>query len=125
MGRTVAELEHSLSASEWLDWLRFFALEPYGAPAMDVIQAQLRALLANIHRNEKARSEPFEPREFLIFSNAQVNEAADQSESSPALINGLSPKDWQLALYLRAWQERQDEKHSTAQRHQTLQQQAQ
>ena len=89
-------------------------MEPYGAPAMDVIQAQLRALLANIHRNEKNRPEPFEPREFLIFSNAQVNETADLSESSPALVNGLSPKDWQLALFLRAWQERQDEKCSTA-----------
>ena len=110
MGRTVTELEHALSASEWLDWLRFFALEPYGAPAMDVIQAQLRSLLANIHRNEKARPEPFEPREFLIFSTMQTDQARDTPQSSPVLVHGLSPKDWQIALFLKAWQERQSEK---------------
>lgn len=103
MGRTVAELEASLPASEWLDWLRFFALEPYGAPAIDVIQAQLRSLIANIHRNDKARSEPFEPREFLLFSQTQAS-----TETAPALThNGLTASEWQLALYLRAWQARQ------------------
>lgn len=98
----MAELEATLSASEWLDWLRYFAVEPYGAPALDVIQAQLRSLIANIHRNDKARSEPFEPREFLLFS--QANKVEDLPE--PNLHNGLTAQEWQLALTLRAWQER-------------------
>ena len=103
MGRTVTELEATLSASEWLDWLRFFALEPYGAPAMDVVQAQLRSLIANVHRNDKARSDPFEPREFLLFSEPEKPEP-----STPVpLVNGLTAGEWQLAMYLRARQARE------------------
>ena len=96
-------MEASLSASEWLDWQRFFAEEPYGTPLHDVIQAQLRALLANINRNEKARPTPFEARDFLLFlqPEPEVTEA-------PELINGLTPAEWRLATYLRAYEERQD-----------------
>jgi hypothetical protein len=111
MGRTVAELEASLSASEWLDWLRYFALEPYGAPALDVIQAQLRSLIANIHRNEKARSQPFEAREFLLFSQIQE----EQEAVIEPLHDGLSAQEWQLALTLRAWQERHEKRNASAQ----------
>ena len=99
MGRTVTELELSLSASEWLDWQRFYAQEPYGAPLQDVIQAQLRALLANINRNEKARPDTFDVEEFLIFVEP-ASLALEDPE--PELINGLTPADWRLALYMRA-----------------------
>jgi hypothetical protein len=97
-------LEASLSASEWLDWQRFFADEPFGTPLHDVMQAQLRALLANINRNEKVRPEPFEARDFLLFlpPEPQVPEA-------PELINGLTPAEWRLAMYLRAYEERQSQ----------------
>lgn len=107
MGRTVAELEASLSASEWLDWLRFFALEPYGAPAMDVVQAQMRSLLANINRNTKERPEPFEPREFLLFSQTQDVEQDLPETQEPPTYNGLSAQEWALAMSLHAWQQRQ------------------
>ena len=54
MGRTVAELEAGLSASEWLDWQRFFAVEPFGTPLLDVIQAQTRAACERIAESLEA-----------------------------------------------------------------------
>jgi hypothetical protein len=114
MGRTVAELEMSLSASEWLGWLHFFAIEPYGTPLLDVIQAQSRALLANINRNEKVRPTPFDAREFLIFTGAASKNSIDSKSAdseniqkkTPELINGLTADEWKLATFLRARQER-------------------
>ncbi|WP_449413218.1 phage tail assembly protein T [Pandoraea soli] len=105
MGRTVAELEANLTSSEWLDWLRFFAIEPYGTPLTDVVQAQLRSMLANIHRNDKARPTPFDAREFLLFMESAPAESEAESKA-PERINGLTPGEWQLALYLRSHQER-------------------
>ena len=103
MGRTVAELEAGLSASEWLDWQRFFAVEPFGTPLLDVIQAQTRALLANINRNDKVRGHPFEAGEFLLFSRSEAEAAPE-----PETVSGLTVPEWRLALYLRACAERQD-----------------
>jgi len=88
-----------LSASEWLDWQRFYSLEPYGAPLADIIQAQLRVLLANINRNDKVRPEPFRTEEFLLLAES---EAAPSEPAKPELIEGLTLADWRLALYLRA-----------------------
>ena len=96
MGRTVAELEANLTSSEWLDWLRFFAIEPYGTPLTDVVQA---------HRNDKARPTPFDAREFLLFMESAPSESEAESKA-PERINGLTPGEWQLALYLRSHQER-------------------
>ena len=91
-----------LTASEWLDWQRFFAVEPFGAPLVDVIQAQLLCLLANINRNDKVRQEPFEPGEFLLFTRA---ETPPETET----VGGLTPSEWRLALYLRACAERKQD----------------
>ena len=90
-------------------------------PALDVIQAQLRSLLANINRNDKVRSDPFEPREFLLFSEAQGAEpesgsgsGARQAEQEVQTVNGLTAGDWQLAMFLRAWQAREQHLHSSS-----------
>jgi hypothetical protein len=93
-------LEATLSASEWLDWQRFAAVEPFGAPMLDVVQAQLRALLAEIHRDAGVRREPFEPRDFLLFQTPP-------SETLQQATHGLSAADWRLAMYLKALQARQ------------------
>ena len=61
-------------------------------------------MLANINRNDKARPEPFRTEEFLLFIEPEPT-PADQSE--PELIEGLTPADWRLALYLRSLSERQ------------------
>ena len=94
------ELEATLSASEWLDWQRFAAIEPFGAPMLDVVQAQLRAVLAEIHRDPKARTEPFAPQDFLLFTRPV-------EPSDVQLVDGLTAADWRLAMYLKALQARQ------------------
>lgn len=103
LGRTVEELNATLSASEWISWLQFFEVEPYGLPVIDVVQAQLRALIGNIHRNDQARPEPFHVRDFLLF----MNEASHEEIQGAPINDGLSASEWQLAMYLRAYQDQQ------------------
>ena len=67
---------------------------------LDVVQAQLRAVLAEIHRDPKARTEPFSPQDFLLFT--RLPEASDAQ-----LVDGLTAADWRLAMYLKALQARQ------------------
>ena len=90
----------SCSPSFW----RFFAVEPFGTPLLDVIQAQTRALLANINRNDKVRGSPFEAGEFLLFSRSEA-----EANPEPETVNGLTVPEWRLALYLRACAERTQE----------------
>ncbi len=35
MGRTVAELEETMSMDEYMEWAAFYELEPWGTPAED------------------------------------------------------------------------------------------
>lgn len=59
-----------MSATQWGNWLLYFEHEPYGGRTEDVRVARLMALLANINRDPKKRSKPFEPREFVPFEVA-------------------------------------------------------
>ena len=72
---------------------------------LDVVQAQLRALLAEIHRDAEARREPFAPKEFLLFQEA---------DPEPETVNGVSAADWKLAMYLKAVQARQQAAETSA-----------
>lgn len=40
---------HSMSASQFIGWLKFHAIEPIGTMAADLRSAQICALLANIN----------------------------------------------------------------------------
>lgn len=52
-----------MSGQEFVDWIAYFSLEPFGHARLDVHFARLMALLANINRQKDAR--PFEPRDFM------------------------------------------------------------
>jgi len=49
----------------WREWLSYFEAEPFGSVFDDIRHAQLLALLAEINRNQKKRSRPYSPNDFL------------------------------------------------------------
>lgn len=51
---------------QFVEWLGYMALEPFGEERMDWRFATLSALLANIHRDTKKRWKPYEAKEFLL-----------------------------------------------------------
>ena len=65
MGRTVAELEHSLSERELIEWQAYFIIEPFGAEALNYNFAASLAHNSNIHARRKGRP-PYEAKDFMI-----------------------------------------------------------
>jgi hypothetical protein len=47
--------------------MAFAKLEPFGEQRADLRMAIQAALLANIHRDKKRRSEPYKPADFMPF----------------------------------------------------------
>jgi hypothetical protein len=54
LGATVAELQERMERREFLEWLAFYRVEPFGHGRDDLHAAMVLAMLANIHRKEGA-----------------------------------------------------------------------
>lgn len=52
LGRTVSELEDSLSSSELVEWMALYEMEPWGVWRDNYHHAMQCALLANVHRGK-------------------------------------------------------------------------
>ena len=78
-----------MSAAEYASWCEYAALEPFGSEAQDWYQAHLASVLANIHRDGKRQSQPFELAEFVLFHRTSPHDVGTAPE-------GLSSKDQKL-----------------------------
>ena len=54
-----------MHATELVEWRAYYAMEPFGEAQADHRAGVLTALLANINRDPKRRSEPFAPTDFM------------------------------------------------------------
>jgi hypothetical protein len=66
LGRTVAELQQTLSAAELVEWLAFYRIDPWGGYRADLGAAMVASTLANVHRT--ASSQPFTPDDFIPYA---------------------------------------------------------
>ena len=58
-------LLRELTASQWNDWLAYFAIEPFGPSFDDLRHGELMAAYYNAHRDTKMHPEPYSAEEFL------------------------------------------------------------
>lgn len=63
----MGELMRSMSSLEYGYWMALAALEPIGAERGDYHTAHIVSTLANINRDAKKRTEPYELTDFLLF----------------------------------------------------------
>ncbi len=66
-GRTVAELQRTMSSAEFVRWKAYYKLEPGEPYRTDLRFATLMALIANMVRGKKQKART--PKEFMLFSN--------------------------------------------------------
>ncbi|HQZ40677.1 MAG TPA: DUF4035 domain-containing protein [Vicinamibacterales bacterium] len=64
-----------MSAREFGEWMAFYTLEPFGDSRADLRMGVLAALTANIARDEKRRSKPYEVDDFMPKFDRQEKEA--------------------------------------------------
>lgn len=98
LGKTLAQID-ALPVAEVNEWAEFFELEPFGLPASDALQANLASLLANIHRDTRARPEPFSLKDFLVFSRQDPTQNEDQQAPT---VDGLNRDQLTLLLGFQA-----------------------
>lgn len=82
LGRTVSELEHSLSSSELTEWMSFFEIEPFGPMRDNLHAGQIAAMLFNVNR--KKGSSPIGPGEFMY-----KDDYARREENTVNFLAGL------------------------------------
>jgi len=79
LGRTVEELEASISHQELVNWQGFNLIEPIGDNRQDIQFAALLQLLTNIYR--KPQTEPYPLSEFLFnWGQRQLDAARSKEE---------------------------------------------
>lgn len=55
----------SITSVQLSEWMAYAAIEPFGEERADLRNAMLMSLIANVNRDEKKRSDPFTPAEFM------------------------------------------------------------
>lgn len=73
MGRTVAELEHSLSDAELLEWNEYYKAEPFFADRFEYQMAQLTSTVFNI------LGEKSETTDFILTADKKEKEEKEPS----------------------------------------------
>jgi len=61
---SVAEAQARVSSREFAEWQAFLRVEPQGGGRLDVWMASLMAMLANLHRDPKARRRAYRVKDF-------------------------------------------------------------
>ena len=64
-GRSVAETQAATSSREFAHWQAYHAISPIGPERLDILIANLCAVIANRHRDAK-RERPYRVRDFLV-----------------------------------------------------------
>lgn len=63
MGRTVAELQRTMSSHEFTEWIAFYGLEPFGFRGEFMGNAMVASVIANTNRDKDTK--PFKMEDFL------------------------------------------------------------
>lgn len=82
LGRTLDELDRSMTAEELRAWIAFDAVEPIGERRGDLRLGILTALTANVHRDPKAP--PFRPLDFIPWDPSHADEAVRRERARDA-----------------------------------------
>ena len=61
----MAELQARMSYAEFVDWLAYYQIEPFGGVRGDLHAALVAAIIANANRDPKKRRKPYTPGEFM------------------------------------------------------------
>ena len=88
LGRTVQELENTLSGRELTEWMIYDSINPIGEIRGDIRNACLMALLANINRDPKYP--PFKADDFLISFEPRQTKPRQSVEEQAQIIKSLS-----------------------------------
>ena len=80
LGKPVRQLLSEIDSAELTQWHAFYQLEPFGSLIDDERHGVAVATLANINRNPKVRSEPYQGTDFISWRQF------DRASGEPILL---------------------------------------
>jgi hypothetical protein len=69
LGKTVGALSEEITEREFLEWMAFYQLEPFGEERADVRAGIIASVIANVNRRKGAP--PFTAKDFMPFLAAE------------------------------------------------------
>ena len=85
LGRTVAELEETMSSRELTEWIAFNAIQPFGDTRADLRSAIIASTVANCHRTSGT---PFKVADFMPYEEKPKNDVEASLACIRAMIEG-------------------------------------
>lgn len=73
LGKTVHEIETTMSAREFFDWMDFYSVEPFGDQRADIRSGVVAATIANVYRGKGKK--PFGPSDFMLFADQPAEDS--------------------------------------------------
>lgn len=86
MGRTVAELEHTLSYNELIEWRRYFEETHFGELRADRRNAELLAMTFNVNRSPRQSAKTSD--DFMVYKVKRRELSDDELEGKISSIFG-------------------------------------
>jgi hypothetical protein len=85
----VAELQARMSSREFSEWAAYYEIEPWG-PEYDALErATIAAVVANTARDQKKRSQPYRPEEFMARFKARKQKGVNNLLQKVETINRM------------------------------------
>ena len=72
---SVRRAQAEIDAHEFAEWMAYMTLEPFGPNRDDLRAGTVAAMIANVNRDSRKRSEPFVPGDFFPEIAEKVTEA--------------------------------------------------
>ncbi|RQU14189.1 hypothetical protein DF152_17120 [Burkholderia cenocepacia] len=88
MGRTVDELQRSMSSAEFGEWIAFYSIEPFGDRIADMRAGTIAAVTANASRAPD--SDPYTPIHFVPWAQEPEPEATPLNDTKVAAAFGIN-----------------------------------
>lgn len=99
---TVGQID-AMPHREYMGWIEFHEVEPFGLVVADSLNAHSCSVAANLRRDSAARLEPYGIKDFLVFSKPEKASSA----ASP-MVDGKTGPQWKLIFAAEAMQTMQN-----------------
>jgi len=74
LGKSVAEIEGTMSSREISEWMAFYRLEPWGDDRADLRTGIVASTIANVNRGKDTKS--YQPQDFMAFTEKEEKDEA-------------------------------------------------
>ena len=92
--------------ADYLEFMEFYEIEPWGLAVQDALQANAVKVLANVNRDAEKQPEAYRLKDFLLF-------APPQAPRVEPMVEGKTAAQWQLIFQAEALQASKNANQST------------